>query len=729
MAAFRSRMASDIDVSTDAFIISGAARKTVNLAPLGHLHCINFSGAERNVGYFRDFRNTLADHIRYDISSSSMVDIRSKTASSDEKLRDNQANVFIALVLDVRRSAVSSIELAAPALRALQMLLQSQWQPTASFTHEFLEVVVSMLSSLDCGEQTTSITSAASISAIAEDIISTILRRGPKNTDFLLEVLFSGLRSGPSFVCTSAQVSILSQALGAYMKTSIPNIIHRLIQKTNILSKKELLGKNAVTIDTAWRKSLNLGDDLVVLSGAGTTDWMIASIVKIDYRTDSLTLEYRPPGAFLPGDEPEFLQLIQVSRSASNIKPLTYIDELTVANSMSKSNLKSIDTDDRAVLLSYLSEKKLSNPSTASGDIIYTVKRNHKLSAGILFDSMTYKDHCDDGATDVNSSLKNNRDFSPRCALLHELAVTSLEQIITHDYCSEVSLTCDCCGDPPSYNESTGHRGWYCDHCRYHMCFSCHPESPGVTLTMRLQRNHDVIEPLQLYHHKFPRCSSSDIFNDGDVVEVNSSFDNSHAVHYNHDITATEPPSLHDGNFYRLTDGSGYILRRPKGWSYNILTWDTECIDRSLSRVTAKHTVEPTEHPTFYDSEPYGSNVTNTRSSGNVMTYDSSECKYDLYGLSNNRSDLRSDSYHTKTSSPVVPSAVQEYRISDLVEHVIMLDKVRKSDITGSTCQGKSPESGDQSAKDKEKETSVIFKLLTCALSVFEKVRTLQLKY
>jgi hypothetical protein len=723
-------MASDIDVSTDAFLINGTARKTVNLAPLGHLHCINFSGAERNVGYYRDFRNTLADHIRYDISSSSRVDSRWKTASSDEKLRDNQANVFIALVLDVRRSAVSSIELAAPALRALQMLLQSHWQPTASFTHEFLEVVVSMLSSLDSSEQSTSITSAASISAIAEDIISTILQRGPKNTDFLLDVLFSGLRSDPSFVCTSAQVSILSQALGAYMKTSIPNIIHRLIQKTNILSKKELLGKNAVTIDTAWRKSLNLGDDLVVLSGAGTTDWMIASIVQIDYRTDSLTLEYRPPGAFLPGDEPVSLQLIQVSRSASNIKPLTYIDDLTVVNSMSKSTLKSVNTDDRAVLLTDVSEKQLSNPSITSGDIIYTVKRNHKLSVGILFDSMTCKDHCEDGARDTNSSLKNNREFSPRCTLLHELAVTSLEKIITHDYCSEVSLTCDCCGDPPSYNESTGHRGWYCDHCRYHMCFSCHPESPGVTLRVRLERSsNDVTEPLQLYHHKFPRCSSSDLFNDGDVVEVNSSFDNPHAIHYNHDDTATEPPPLHDGNFYRLTDGSGYILKRPKGWSCNILTGDTECIDRSLSRLTAKHTVEPAEHPALYHSEPYGSNVTNTRTSGNVMKYDSSECKYDLSSHSHNRSDLGSDSYHTKTSSPVVPSAVQEYRISDLVEHIIMLDKVRKSDITGLTCQGKSFESDDQTAKEKEKETSVIFKLLTCALSVFQKVRTFHLKY
>ena len=721
-------MASDIDVSTDAFIISGTARKTVNLARLGHLHCISISGAERNVGYYRDFRNTLADHIRYDISPSSRVGIRSKTASSDEKLRDNQANVFIALVLDVRRSAVSSIELAAPALRALQMLLQSQWQPTASFTHEFLEVIVSMLSSLDSGERSTSITSAASISAIAEDIISTILQRGPKNTDFLLDVLFSGLRSDPSFVCTFAQVSILSQALGAYMKTSIPNIIHRLIQKTNILSKKELLGKNAVTVDTAWRKSLNLGDDLVVLSGAGTTDWMIASIVKIDYRTDSLTLEYRPPGAFLPGNEPVSLQLVQVSRSACNIRPLTYIDDLSVAHTMSKSSLKSVTTDDKAVLPSDLSEKKLSNPSVTSGDIIYAVTRNHKLCVGILFDCMTCKDHCEDRATEFK-----NRDFSPRCNLLHELAVTSLKKIITHDYCSEVSLTCDCCGDPPSYNEDTGHRGWYCDHCRYHMCFSCHPESPGVTLTMRLERSRDVIEPLQLYHHKFPRCSSSDLFNDGDVVEVNSSFDNPHAVHYNHDTTATEPPSLHDGNFYRLTDSSGYILKRPSGWSYHILTGDTECVDRSLSRDPAKHIVEPAEHSTLYNSEPYGSNLTNTRSTGYVLEYDSSECKYDLSGLSHNRSDIGSNSYRTKASSPVVPSASQEYRISDLVEHVIMLDKVRKSDITGLTCQGKSPESVGQSAKEmekekeKEKETSVIFKLLTCALSVFEKVRTLQL--
>jgi hypothetical protein len=245
---------------------------------------------------------------------------------------------------------------------------------------------------------------------------------------------------------------------------------------------------------------------------------------------------------------------------------------------------------------------------------------------------------------------------------------------------------------------------------------------------MRLERSScDVIEPLQLYHHKFPRSSSSDLFNDGDVVEVNSSFDNPHAVHHYHEITAAEPSSLHDGNFYRLTDGSGYILKRPKGWSYNILTGDTECVNQSLSRVTAKHTVEPAEHHTLYNSEPYGGNVTNTRLSGNVMKYDSSECKYDLSGLSHDRSDLGSDSYHTETSSPVVPSAVQEYRISDLVEHVIMLDKVRKSHITGLTCQSKSPESGD--LKEKEKETSVIFKLLTCALSVFEKVRTLHLKY
>ena len=89
MVASRSRIASDIDASTDAYLISGTTRKIINLVPLGHLHCISFREPDRNIGYYRDLRNAIADGIRSDVSSSSRCDIRSKTASSDEKLRDN----------------------------------------------------------------------------------------------------------------------------------------------------------------------------------------------------------------------------------------------------------------------------------------------------------------------------------------------------------------------------------------------------------------------------------------------------------------------------------------------------------------------------------------------------------------------------------------------------------------------------------------------------------------
>ena len=728
MAAFRSRIAGDIDASADAFLIGGQSRKTINLAPLGHLHSMSFTEADRNIGYFKDFRNTIADHIRSDIGSSSMVDIRSMIASSDEKLRDNQANVFIALVLDVRRSAVSSIELAAPALRALQMLLQSRWQPTAAFTHEFLEVIVSMLSYVDIGERSELVTGAASISAIAEDIISTILLRGPKNTDFLLDVLFRGLRSDTTFVFTSAQVSILSQALGAYLKTSIPNIIHRLIQKTKTLSKKELLWRNALNVDTAWRKSLNLGDDLVVLSGAGTTNWMIASIVKIDYRTDSLTLEYRPPGAFLPGDEPATLQLIEVLRCAGRIKPLTFIGDITAASAMCTSTSKSVDHDEIADSQSDLSEHKLSSPSNSSVELIYTVKRNHRLCVGILFDSMAVKDSSSEDrevrSQDRNNSHEdNNIDSSPRCMHLHRMAVTSLEKIMTHFYCSEDSLTCDCCGDFPSQHDNNAHRGWYCDYCRYHMCFSCHPEPPKYTLTIRLERSLDVIEPLQLFYHKFPRNSSREIFLDGNIIEVNTSFDNPNAAHCDHDISLNGFPSLHDGNFYRLTDGSGYVLKRPSGWIYNIVTEGLGCSNRSPSPIAFEHTVAPSGLPTLTHRDPLGTNS----AVGCVMNLSSFGDQKKLSGFSHNKSDLGSDLYLSKQSSrsPVVLSAVQDYRISDLVEHIIVLDKIRKRDIIGLKHISKCPEYEDLTLKDDE--TSIKLKLLTCALSVFEKVCTSQL--
>ena len=728
MTAFRSRTAGDIDASADASLIGGQCRKTINLAPLGHLHSMSLTEADRNIGYFKDFRNTIADHIRSDIGSSSTVDIRSMTASSDEKLRDNQANVFIALVLDVRRSAVSSIELAAPALRALQMLLQSQWQPTAAFTHEFLEVIVSMLSYVDIGEMSELVTGAASISAIAEDIISTILLRGPKNTDFLLDVLFRGLRSDITFVFTSAQVSILSQALGAYLKTSIPNVIHRLIQKTKTLSKKELLWRNAMTVDTAWRKSLNLGDDLVVLSSTGTSNWMIASIVKIDYRTDSLTLEYRPPGAFLPGDEPATLQLIEVSRRAGRIRPLTFIGDMTAASAMGKSTSKSIDHDEKADTQSDLSEYNLSSPSNSSVEMVYTVKKNHRLCVGILFDFLTLKDSSEDREVRSqgrnNSHEDNNIDFSPRCMHLHKMAVTSLEKVMTHFYCSEDSLTCGCCGDYPSqHHDNNAHRGWYCDYCRYHMCFSCHPEPPKYTLIIRLERSLDVIEPLQLFYHKFPRNSSREIFLDGNVIEVNTSFDNPNAAHYDHDISHNGFPSLHDGNFYRLTDGSGYILKRPLGWIYNIVTEGSGCSDRSSSRVASEHTVVPVPVglPTLTHTNPSGTNS----AVGCPINLSPFGDQYDLSGFSHNKSDLGSDPYLSIKSSPVFLSAVQDYGISDIVEHIIMLDKIRKRDIIGLKHVSKCPESEDFILKDDE--TSIKFKLLTCALSVFGKVCTSQL--
>ena len=134
-----------------------------------------------------------------------------------------------------------------------------------------------------------------------------------------------------------------------------------------------------------------------------------------------------------------------------------------------------------------------------------------------------------------------------------------------------------------------------------------------------------------------------------------------------------------------------------------------------------EHTVVPLELPTLIHTNPLGTNS----AVGCPMNLSPFGDQNDLSGFSHNKSDLGSDPYLSNKSSPVVLSAVQDYRISDLVEHIIMLDKIRKRDIIGLKHVSKCPESEDFTVKDDE--TSIKFKLLTCALSVFEKVCTSQL--
>ena len=756
-------MAAEINAAEDAFIVgNGASCVVMHLPSLGPFHDMTCAEGENrdckdskenkgkgnSVGYFRDLRNLLSAYVKSDIALSSNFQCAS-SSTPDGIIRNRQAEVFISLVLDVRQAA-SSLELAAPALQALQMLLQSQWQPVNAFTPDFLSVLVSLLSSSDENNEQHSNSS----SAIAEDLISTIFRKLPRNLDLMLDILFQTLRH-ESTVSSVAQISILSQALGRYWMTSLPSITDQLVKKISVSSKHEILGMSKVKADNTWRSALTLGDTLETPIGAV---WMTASIVKIDRRSDNLTLEYRSGAS---------LSLLQVHRTTGRIRPV---------GSQSNDNFRVGD-------LTKLNEDL---PCAADGvvgsGIHYAVRKYHDLRLGLCFNYMKPPRRHIDTREHTPSGMSAEKECAaPKCLSDHDMVVSSESQL----------TTCFICDMIPAYEECKGPRGWYCNTCRYYICYSCYPETSEATETSDPPHSFEVCGASEGYGATETAGATQFLFlhgpvggtlapcfadpghllaygiRSGEVIEV----DIPHSTRsYNSAISALESEDREENgwnsrsDYYRLTSGAGYVPRHPVGWTWHPLPSDPSngvvasgepydrVIDRepdrltdrlsdafdakklhsfiaptpdfpSISSCTSPEALTPVTPPpphTFYANTAH-----NTYSTSAHHTHRSINSHVTQYP--HNASSPCASSSSASSSTPnFMNHKVQgprNYGVPDLVDLIIKLDRARKNELIQIVDKTENAKNAVNGSKEGQlKVASVVVELLQCALAVFEKV-------
>ena len=701
MTAFRSRLANDIVASKHAFLIKGNdnGEKQFHLAQLGISHSICFARGEGNLICFRDFRSILAERLKMEKLSDNTAEIITKSAASDETLRNNQADMFITLVLDVRRSEASSIELATPALYALQMLLQSHWQPANRFTTEFLEVLVSLLNSYDISEQSSSINRRNGSSAIAEDIISTLFRKRSGSSDLMLDVLFKSLRGDSSVLCTTAQISILSQALGAYVTSSLQITIADFVNKMNTMSERELLGKSQITVDLNWRRSLNLGDNLEIPAYDGSFAWITACIVKIDYKTDMLTLEYRAlrgrsaTGEGLPLDS-DTLQLLQVARSTGRIRPIESSSErvqLDHSEQHSRSAVRFSESEGSHI------DAAVNNSTDKSLNIIdaqHYVTSNHRAVVGLLFDSMKLERHQSMAGEARSPLLKRGKEGTPKCAQLHQMEVTALYSIAACNHSSQHPFVCDCCGSVPTAHRVDGPKGWYCDICRFHICFSCFPEPSEPIHFSKLQGRHNPMSS------SMRRETLHNNIHSRDIAEISTiqSFD---AV-YDAEKRLGEYSSSRLGAHCSLYD-SGDRLQVDR--------WSPADSDSSTERTNIDQiSSKAADYMPSSSSQPLSLPLIRPLPLVGNSNGPSPQCTAEGKGPAPSHDEAANND-----------SKERNYGISDMVELTIKLDKARKEEIIeleesadGLQCE--------KDAADLVDVASAVSELLTCALAVFKRV-------
>ena len=102
--------------------------------------------------------------------------------------------------------------------------------------------------------------------------------------------------------------------------------------------------------------------------------------MKIDRKSDILTLEYRSHGRPLPGSMHSSLQLLQVSRLLGNIRPIGSIED---------DNIKSISKEKESQISDGFedTDTKASNIEEDE-EILYFVGANHMLTVDLVFNSM-----------------------------------------------------------------------------------------------------------------------------------------------------------------------------------------------------------------------------------------------------------------------------------------------------------------------------------------------------
>jgi hypothetical protein len=740
MPQYRSRMAFDIEVSQDAFIVSASGLNSstiLHLPQLGVLHYISLVDDEDNMVCFEDLRDILSDTLRSNSFCDDRMILKEESLTMDDVLRNRQAELFIDLILDVRKNSTSSLELATPVLHALQMLLKSEWQPSNSFPSEFLEVLVSLLNSEVDNRQTlnTVVTSGnSSSSPIAKSLLSTILKKQPQNTEYILDVLFGSFRQVKPFLYHNAQISIISQTLGSYLNISLATAITHSVQKTNLSSEHELFGMIKLKADAAWRLGLVLGDTVETHSrspiegfnsSSTTTSWMKACIVRIDYKADMFTLESCSPQHLLRTTLEAPSRLIHVARGSVLIRPLN----TTMNNEIASGKYNSHATTSNFMT----SDATFDGPEIIYGEggVQFFVGKSHKHIIDLVFDSTEVFSQHGLGVKRSAKDIYSKVEQAPKCLSCHDMAIVSLGEIAESFRLSHFHFICDRCESSPSFDKSKSPRGWYCDTCDHHICFSCHPEIQGLTQFLFLHGPSDSTLA-QIYSGTgHPRNGSMGGFRSGDIIEVNtpSSKEDDDPQSLERYLNENTRDKFSGLDYYRLTDGSGFASKHPgDGWSWHIIPTPPL---RSNSTPEIVNEVDSTREMAFPSIRGLSSPVTSSES----LTPTSSP-----FVNIPSSSPLIASFSHTPFINPVPLSFSDDvdftYRsnlinrperlrpnleLVDLIGLIVKLDKARKEEISN---QQSMPVEEMKDAKLAGKLIVSLQKgeLLNCALVVFEKV-------
>lgn len=509
-ACRRSRVAYDTDISKIAFIVSikDDRNSIIHISSFGVLHRMNLAENEISLSCYQNLTFHISKYLRSDIYHDK-DDLNTASVSVDDELRNHQAETFMTLVYDIQESSVLSLELASPALHALQMLLQSDWQPGCNFSSQFLEALVQILYQFEDQKRTIENSTNGSISSscsnIAEDLIKTIFYKYPKNNDIILDILFNKLRGVKLYSEDSILVSVLSEGLEWYMRSSLSSIVAHIVQRTNIFAQNELIGANKAKADTKWRSSLNLGDSVEVkLDSSNLECWVKTCIVRINLQTDTFTLEYleRPLLSMQQVDDTEMSsQLLQLSRTSPSIRPIGSVEIREVSNYelMNSSEVFTVTGEEK---IDNLDPSLIPNRTEVKA-LRYTVGKHHKEILELLFNSMKpITSQQPESTSDFESKQKTGiSDPPPKCTRGHEM-VMKFSWSITNPVCGECnlicivhskSLHCDQClswnNNCRGCNDEDEDNLWYCGPCNYHVCVSCHPVAPTLSTSKSPDHN------------------------------------------------------------------------------------------------------------------------------------------------------------------------------------------------------------------------------------------------
>jgi hypothetical protein len=520
LGAYRSRLAYDIDISKIACIVSikDDRNNLIHIPSLGASHSLSVAESEMSSNGYQSLSLHISQYLRSDIYHHN-DNFTTARVSIDDELRNHQAETFMTLVYEIQESSVLSLELASPALHALQMLLQSDWQPGNSFPSQFLEALVQILCQFEDQRRTigNSASSNGSISFscsnIAEDLIKTIFNKYPTNNNIILNILFNKLRGSKLHPKNSVLMSILSEGLEWYMRSSLASIIANIVQRTNLFAQKELLGANKAKADTKWRCSLNLGDSVeALLDGDNSILWKKACIVRINLQTDTFTLEYseRPFISMQQvNDTDPSSQLLQLSRSSPHIRPVSSNENIRARHDeiFTATGQNEINNLDPSLIPSHLDMKA---PR-------YSVGNCHKQITDLIFNTIKPMMPQEPESASKNESIQKSEinDQPLKCINGHKMDMTFFgflhrlraridpqpilcgvcklacihSKTLHCDQCLRWNSECKQCKD----EDETDLKAWDCDECNYHICFSCHSGTPTASISKLNDQNQSVL--------------------------------------------------------------------------------------------------------------------------------------------------------------------------------------------------------------------------------------------